>query len=287
MIFSTMFNQFIGSLMKAYRNSRFHNREIGLMLAKALAMVINLRKQSWVVKEINGINFCLDLNQVIDSSLYYSGTFEEPEEKIIESVLKPGMTALDIGANFGYHTFRMAHLVSPGGTIYAFEPTSWAFEKLIMNAEINASLNNIQFFKIGLGDTNIDNTNISFQSSYRLDAQRSDSIERISIAKLDSVVETHEIRQIDFVKMDVDGYEFKVISGALQSLKRFQPSVLLEISPEAMITNGDDPEDLIAMLISIGYRFESNRRMPIADLNAYCRKLSGNSSTMVYAFCRN
>ena len=282
-----MFNQFIGSLMKAYRNSRFHNQEIGLMLAKVLAMVINLRKQSWVVKEINGINFCLDLNQVIDSSLYYSGTFEEPEEKIIESVLKPGMTALDIGANFGYHTFRMAHLVSPGGTIYAFEPTSWAFEKLTMNAEMNASLNNIQFFKIGLGDTNIDNTNISFQSSYRLDAQRSDSIERISIAKLDSIVETHEIRQIDFVKMDVDGYEFKVISGALQSLKRFQPSVLLEISPAAMITNGDDPEDLIAMLISIGYRFESNRRMPITDLNANCRKLSGNSSIMVYAFCRN
>jgi len=282
-----MFNQFIGSLMKAYRNSRFHNREIGLMLAKALAMVINLRKQSWVVKEINGINFCLDLNQVIDSSLYFSGTFEEPEEKIIESVLKPGMTALDIGANFGYHTFRMAHLVSPGGTVYAFEPTSWAFEKLIKNAELNASLNNIRFFKIGLGDTNIDNTSISFQSSYRLDAQRSDSIERISIAKLDSVVETHEIRQIDFVKMDVDGYEFKVISGALQSLKRFQPSVLLEISPAAMITNGDDPEDLIAMLISIGYRFESNRRMPITDLNANCRKLSGSSSMMVYAFCRN
>ena len=123
--------------MKAYRNSRFHNREIGLMLAKALAMVINLRKQSWVVKEINGINFCLDLNQVIDSSLYFSGTFEEPEEKIIESVLKPGMTALDIGANFGYHSLlfsRECHEM-----VYSFEPQIQNYELL----EENVKLNNI------------------------------------------------------------------------------------------------------------------------------------------------
>jgi FkbM family methyltransferase len=51
------------------------------------------------------------------------------------------MTAVDIGANFGYHTFRMARAVGSEGKVIAMEPTGWAFSKLQRNMALNSADN--------------------------------------------------------------------------------------------------------------------------------------------------
>jgi FkbM family methyltransferase len=264
----------IGTLMRLYRHSPFHSPQAGTILERILAIFLQLKRTGTVLKEIDGINFELDLMEMIDSSLYFSNTFEEREEKLILSILTPGMTVLDIGANIGYHTFRMARLVQPGGLVYAIEPSSWAYKKLQHNASLNPNLNNIRFLKLGLSDKDIGRTNIYFQSSYRIDGHQNPLPEEVLLSSLDTVVSNENIQKIDFIKMDVDGYEGKVIRGAMTALSSFRPTILMEITPSAMLSNGDDPEELVGALQSLGYRFETTKRIPIPNLSAYYNSIN-------------
>jgi FkbM family methyltransferase len=278
-----IFNDLIGRLMKIYRKSSLHSEKMGHILAKALSITQGFRNKKSVIREIGGIQYNLDLGEIIDSSLFYSGTFEEPEERIIESIIKQGMIIFDIGANVGYHTFRMASLSSPNGVVYAFEPTQWAYDRLMLNAKLNPDIKNIRFNKLALSEKDEGNQNLYIQSSYRNDGKQENKLEKIEFVRLDTYFEKNKIANLDFIKIDVDGYEKKVISGAINSLKKFKPIILFEICPSLMIKNGDLPSDLVHLLESIGYTFESEERNKINNLIALCENIKKNSSAMVLA----
>src|SRR5215471_17503279 len=97
-IMSTATRGLIGASMRIYRASPLYPR-LGYLLAKLLAIVTG-NKPRIVTREIDGVKFELDLREIIGASLYYSGSFEPEAEATIAAVLKPGMTAVDIGANF-------------------------------------------------------------------------------------------------------------------------------------------------------------------------------------------
>jgi FkbM family methyltransferase len=271
----------IGQLMKWYRRSPLHSAGAGRFLAGIMSRWIVYRNPV-VIKEIDGTRFELDLREVIDASLYFSGTFEEDVEAVIRSLVQPGMRALDIGANIGYHTFRMARLAGKGGQVYAIEPTGWAFQKLLRNSELNPELDNITFSKVGLGDADAGPVRLDFQSSYRLDGTRQSRAEEVELLTLDSYLESQGIRQVDFIKLDVDGFEGKIIRGGLKSLTAMRPAILMELNPSTMLENGDDPAGMLAALAGAGYRFETLDGHPIRDPAAYCLE-TRDASTMVLA----
>lgn len=74
--------------------------------------------------------------------------------------------------------------------------------------------------------------------------------------------------------MDVDGYEGKVIKGAMTALNSFRSYILMEITPSVILSNGDDPKELVGALQSLGYRFETTKRIPIPNLNAYYKSIN-------------
>jgi FkbM family methyltransferase len=272
----------IGWMMDIYRNSRFHNAFVGAILAKGLDFFTAFKKKQ-VVYEINAIKFELDLREVIDSSLYYSGTFEPKIEDLIKKNLRPGMNVVDIGANIGYHTFRMASLVQPGGVVYAIEPTSTAYTKLLRNASLNPHIPNIEFIKIGLSKDDVGEQEIAFQSSYRLNGQNEVKNEQVKLMKLDSLVKERKIVHLDFIKLDVDGYEGKVLMGALETFNRFTPTLIVEITPSEIIKNGDDPSEIIQFLKGLGYAFFNEDGVLIPDLEEESSQLPIGFSVMVLA----
>lgn len=99
-------------------------------------------KNRTVIATRGGITYELDLNELIDSSIYYEGCFEPLTTAVIDKYVKSGMTVFDIGANIGCHTLRCAKLVGKSGKVIVFEPMSWAFAKLKRNIELN-DFNNI------------------------------------------------------------------------------------------------------------------------------------------------
>jgi FkbM family methyltransferase len=246
--------------MRLYRASPFYP-----WCGKALAHILSAvtRPSGSTLAEVNGVKFDLDLREMIDASLYYSGGFEPDAEKVIAAVVSPGMVALDIGANIGCHTFRMAKLVGPQGVVVAIEPTAYAFEKLRRNLSLN-DLPNIRLVRAGLSDRDEGEVDATFRSSFRLDGKDEVRAERIRLLTLDALVRENGLNRLDFIKLDVDGYEAKVLAGARESLERFRPHVLFEFGPDWLRDNGGDPEAVLNVFWTLGYRLrtEAGRETP-------------------------
>jgi len=110
-------------------------------------------KDRVVVAIRDGIKYKLDLNELIDSAIYYNGCFEPMTTEIINKYTKEGMIIFDIGVNIGCHTLRFARLVEKTGKVIAFKPMSWAFLKLKNNVDLN-NFDNILLEKIALLNIN-------------------------------------------------------------------------------------------------------------------------------------
>src|SRR5713101_4640646 len=80
-----------------------------------------------------GVRWNLDLDEAIDFSIFLLGLFERQTVQAYQRLVWPGNIVLDIGANIGAHTFHLARLVGPNGRVFAFEPTAFAFHKLLAN----------------------------------------------------------------------------------------------------------------------------------------------------------
>ena len=80
------------------------------------------------------------LKEGIDFAIYLRGGFEPAALREYRRVVKPGSVALDIGANIGSHTLRLAQIVGPSGRVYSFEPTDYAFQKQQRNLSLNHDL---------------------------------------------------------------------------------------------------------------------------------------------------
>jgi FkbM family methyltransferase len=269
--------------MRIYRNSRFHSQKMGRFLAKLLSIYVGINKDKIKIKRINGILFRLDLRQVIDASLFFSNTYEESEEHLIDSIVTTGMYVIDIGANFGYHTFRMAKLVGPKGKVLAVEPTSWAFDKLMINAKLNPTIKNIRYLKIALAEKDLGRHLTKITSSYQINGKEEKSKEVFEMRKLDTVVFENKFTHIDFIKLDVDGYEAKVLRGATKTVSRLRPTILIEITPAALENNHDSYLNVVKFFEQYNYRFETTSRYPIPNLDKLCMQLPQNTSIMVLA----
>mgnify|MGYP002831329156 CR=1 FL=1 len=70
---------------------------------------------------------------------------------------------------------------------------------------------------------------------------------------LDEFVEASGINSIDFIKIDVDGNEADIISGALKIIKKYRPILLVEWAPELFINNGNLMEKILYDLFDLGY----------------------------------
>lgn len=264
-------------MMRTYRRSPLYP-SWGKAFAKVLARLPGNDKR--VVKTIDGITYELDLAETIDSSLYYSGTFEADTERAIVDRLGPGMNALDIGANVGYHTFRIARAVGPQGRVVAVEPMSSARARLVRNLELN-DFQNITIAPVALSEVESGVQPLAFESSYRLDGETQLVTEPVQVTTVDVLVEDSGLEHVDFIKLDVDGYEGKVFRGAAKTLARWHPALVFEISPGAMAAVGDDAVDLVAQLDQLGYSLTYEGGRPIEDFGSLLRKVGKYSINLL------
>jgi len=207
-----------------------------------------------VIKTIDNITYELDLSLMIDSNIYYYGVYEPDTTKFINEFVKKDMVVLDIGANSGCHTLRFAKLVGDKGEVFAFEPTK-IFEKLHRNVKLN-NFKNVTLENIALSDKN-EVKEIAFAYQWSLISSVKEEKELISFITLDEYVQIQKINKIDLIKIDVDGYETKIIRGAQKTLKKFKPVIIIEFGKRLQERYGDTIEKLIELLSSLEYSFYS------------------------------
>ena len=210
--------------------------------------------------------FEMDLSMGFLQKVYYlkPDNYEREMQNVIRSLVRPGMVVADIGANTGYVTLLLADLVGDAGRVISFEPYGPSFDLLRRNVESNG-LRQVEVFCIALSDT----TGISrLYLSAKNDGMHSfgDLIDETGVAgsspqvpvkttTLDQFLEERGIPRIDVLKIDVEGAETLVFSGARSLLSRpDSPVILCEVYDVNQVRLQKSEKDLRAMLYAFGYR---------------------------------
>jgi FkbM family methyltransferase len=162
------------------------------------------------------------------------------------------MTAIDVGANIGYHTLRMARSVGPDGRVIAIEPAPRAVARLRRNLTLN-EFRNVEVAVAALGDHDAELAELQLQSSYPLSGRSGAERVLVRVARLDTLVLERQLSRVDLVKIDVDGQEAKVLRGARGTLERFRPVLFFELTPSVVEVGGDTIDALFDSLLGLGY----------------------------------
>ena len=242
-----------------------------------------------------GLYWELDLEEGIDLSIYLLGSFEPSTLVAYSSIVKEGDVVFDIGANIGSHTLPLAKLVGITGKVFSFEPTLFAYQKQLRNLALNEHLAERviakQLMLVGDGELDLpDHVHSSWplKKTHNLHAGHLGALKSTlgsSAVSLDYFVDTEMITKVDFIKLDVDGYELDVLGGATKCLMRFHPRVLLELAPYVFYDGATTFDDLLNYFFNLGYRFYSIRSLrPLGlDIKSIEREIPKNGSINVLA----
>jgi len=161
------------------------------------------------------------------------GGYEESELNYIANIVRPGATVIDVGANIGIFTISLAYAVGEKGTVWSFEPLMENLKRLHENIKLNGS-KNIDVFPVGLGDFcgELDmylSNDLAYASTAKLvNKQIAVESRKIEIRRLDDLWQEADRPQVDFIKIDVEGTEIKVLHGAKKLITACRPQIIIE-----------------------------------------------------------
>lgn len=184
----------------------------------------------------------------VGRSLDLYGEFSLGEARMFEQLLRPGMTAVDIGANIGCHTVFMAGKVGPGGRVIAFEPQRIVHQALCANLALNA-INNTRAIHAATGaeTSTVIVPNINYGAGGNFGGVSLGEYtqgESVEVRTIDSL----NLKACHLIKIDAEGMENETIAGASETLKKCGPYLYVENDRR------ERSAELIERLLVAGYR---------------------------------
>jgi FkbM family methyltransferase len=250
----------------------------GLLLQRRL---VGLGPQANVVR--SGLRWNLDLREGIDLSIYLFGRFEAATVRAYSSILKPGDTVLDVGANVGAHTLLLARCVAPSGRVIAAEPTEYAYAKLRQLIEDNRPLSDIvSTHQVMFTASSGEGLAPALYSSWSVERGDDQHALHLGTGKathgaravtVDDLLHSEGVQRLDFMKLDVDGWEMEVLRGARQTLSTLKPAIIFELAPYSLEERGHTGRALLDELASHGYRFSELNGTYVADPNRLLERI--------------
>lgn len=205
---------------------------------------------------------------------YFRPDYEKANFDFMKRHVHPGNIVLDVGAHIGLFSIAAAKLVGATGRVYCFEPTGQTFKILKQTISINRQQNitpikaavgsysgKIQFFTSMLPG---DNSNSIV--SYKTDRELSGS--KVDIVSVDDFMKEYKLGSVHFLKIDVEGAEFEVLQGAVSTLNKMHPVIILAIHPEAIKAKGDSLGDIYDLIEITGYTI--NARGKAISKESFC-----------------
>lgn len=189
------------------------------------------------VLKVNGYKITVMPNDPgISKELRTFKTHEPLSTQLISKELKPGMTCLDIGANIGYYVLLESKIVGKEGKVIAVEPSPYNFQCLEKNLEFPEN-HNVEAYNFAAGDVE---GNIRFFVNERSNGcqvlyegrkipNRPGKVIQVPIKTMDKFVEENNFESLDFVRIDVEGYEYNIFEGMENTIEKFKPIIQIEV----------------------------------------------------------
>lgn len=203
--------------------------------------------------------FPLDAEDLIKVGNYAG--FEERERRLVSSILGENGTLVDIGANVGVFSMSAAS-ARPAAKVFAVEPVRDNFEVCRINLERNGLSGRVKLWQLALGEKRATVEIPTGVGTWQFIASAADKshsagmkVQPVEQFTLDSFVAEKIAGPVSMIKCDVEGYELFVLKGALETLRKDKPALLLEISRPFCERFNYKPEDIFSLLAPLGYSY--------------------------------
>jgi FkbM family methyltransferase len=203
----------------------------------------------------------------LTSKGYYKKNY--PELFFLEKIIKNGDTCIDIGANLGYYSVKMSKLCGATGKVYSVEPIP-LFNKIWEKNVKKSGFPNLELLPYALG---------AEQGTVKMGMPEKNGLVHHGMTKI--ISSTNEkyatlfevtmkipnelfknITHLDFIKCDIEGYEFIAFSNMLDIIRKFSPIIQTELS------GIENRKKVIALIESEGYKtyiLQNNALIPASS----------------------
>jgi len=187
------------------------------------------------------------------------GSYEFDKQQQLISHVQRGNVFYDIGAHVGFYTLLAAHLVGQQGHVYSFEPLPQNLQFLRKHIAMN-HFSNVKVFDAAVGkESGVGHFKIAQSTSMgSLDSHGELSV---AIVAIDELIAQGKLLPPTVLKIDVEGAEYMVLQGAMQTLKIHKPLIFLA-------THGHEVHaQCLELLRQLGYELKSldNRSIENTD----------------------
>ena len=253
---------------------------------------------NWIIKRLLPIkvkigNYFLYLNPndpVVSGAIFFN-VYEKSESKFIKSSCFEGMNILDIGANIGYYTALFSQLAGVNGTVIAVEPDEESYKYLTKSVN-SFNYKNVFSFRLAASDTKqklplyISKDNRGDNRLYSNNKKRNSII--VECLTVDELLKNNKIENLDLIKIDVQGYEPKVLKGMRNIVKSSKKlTILSEFWPKGILEAGEKPKEFLTTLRKMQFQlFELKKNgsliilKPCDDLQ-FIKKYRGRKYTNI------
>lgn len=234
-----------------------------------------------IVPTVDGRSLYADLSTGMCETLFFLGEYERAVTRMISSVVEVGDLCMDIGANFGWYATRLRQLCGRHGAVHAFEPVPAMFSTLRKNVGLLPDSTNVYINNVAIGDApgtvrmhifkGVPNGHTSISAMGRTDY----SIVESRMITLDSYIESHDIPQVDFIKVDVEGAELMLLKGGEKLFQQDRPPIwMIEMALGTTKGFGYIPNDLITFMRNrVDYEFYAvdEPRLTLKPISGFSR----------------
>jgi FkbM family methyltransferase len=200
--------------------------------------------------------FEADLASAIEWQLWAFGGFEKHFAELFARLVQPGDRCIDVGANIGLHTVRLARLVGAEGEVIAIEPDQELARRAEHNLELNQASAQARVITAAASDRSGDTVQLYRPDTADTNRGRASVMHHAYLTGPAATVPTVTLDEISpgpvaLIKIDVEGHEAAVVHGAADTISRHTPSIVFEYAPQLL---GDPCESPFGWLADRGYR---------------------------------
>jgi FkbM family methyltransferase len=212
--------------------------------------------------KLHGYRMRLGLSEWSERQTYFLGRyFDLGTQYFLMRALAAGDTLIDVGGNIGMITLLGAKLVGPAGKIVTFEPNPDAADRIEQALADNA-IRNVTLHRVGLSD---EASNLTLSVITAHTGMGTLAAVEEGHRKLVSATHAVQVRRGDdliggdlpgavTIKMDIEGFECRALRGMTQTLRRYKPAIITEVSDHHLRRAGASAQDLFELLHAEGYR---------------------------------
>ena len=210
---------------------------------------------------VEGLRLWLYPDDDMTELLFRTGMFEPNEMSWFSRAVQPGMTVIDAGANAGLYTLLASKRVGAGGRVLAIEPSVREGARLREHLAMN-HIRNVTVILQALSDrpgraelriAQWPHAGQNTLGDFIYPGVEAATVNAVEMTTIDQVVATGSLERVDLIKIDTEGADARVLRGAQDTLRRFKPTILIEVNDPTLIHQGSRSSDIWDLLHEFNY----------------------------------